>query len=138
METCIFKDPFSLHVVSLCGEGTGQGGMEVPRLWGQRKERGRREDAVGSLGRLAPREERLQFRGLGWGQGFCKMAISKLGRVNPFSVWGEATVLQLSQYSNIGSCVTLENSLCLSVPEDTYQAMVIIIITPSRAGMRYP
>lgn len=54
-----------------------------------------------------------------WGQGFCKMAASKPGRTNPFFVLREATELQLGQSSNIGSSVTLQNSLHLSKPEYT-------------------
>ena len=52
-----------------------------------------------------------------WGQGFCKMAASKPGRINPFFVSVEVTALQLGQSSNIGSNVTLQNSLHLSKPE---------------------
>ena len=57
--------------------------------------------------------------GGGWGQGFCKMVASKPRRTNLFFVLGEATALQLSQSSNIGFNVTLQNSVHLSEPEYT-------------------
>ena len=95
--------------------------MEVPRLWGQRKERRGGKDAMGFLERLVPGRKGCSSEDSGWGsgQGFCKMADSKPGRTNPFFVLGEATVLQLGQSSNTGSNVTLQNSLHLSKPEYT-------------------
>ena len=95
--------------------------MEVPRLWGQRKERRGGKDAMGFLERLVPGRKGCSSEDSGWGsgQGFCKMADSKPGRTNPFFVLGEATVLQLGQSTKTGSNVTLQNSLHLSKPEYT-------------------
>lgn len=67
--------------------------MKVPRLWGQRKESGGKEEAESFLESLARKEERWQFRGR---QGFCKMTFSKFGKANAFFSWGEATSVQIS------------------------------------------
>lgn len=74
-------------------EGGSPGRNASTKALGERKARGGRKDAMGFSGRLAPREERWQFRGLQC-QGFCKIAVSKLGKANSFCVWGEATVSQ--------------------------------------------
>lgn len=79
-------------------------------------EESRREEGCdGFLGKTDSRggEVAVQRAGV---TGFPQDMVSKLGKANPFSVWGETTLSWLSQGSNTGSSVTLENSLYLSEP----------------------
>lgn len=69
--------------------------MEVPRLWGQRKEGGGRKDVMGFLGKAGSKTGKMAVQRLEC-QASCKTAVSTLGKVSPFFVQGEATVLQVS------------------------------------------
>lgn len=97
--------------------------------------RKKREDTMGFLERLAPREQRWPVQTAGGG-GRRSARWRAAGGAGPIpSCQGEASMLPLSR-SPIGSRVTVGNSPHLSVPEHTCWALGIILILPSRAGMR--
>lgn len=79
---------------------------------GAEERKRRRGECNGFLGKAASEGGKVAVQR----SSFCKMAVSKLGKANPSFVWGEASVLQLSQCSNIGSSVALGNLLHLSQP----------------------
>ena len=65
MDTCIFKDPFSLQFFLSLRGGDRLGRNGCTQTVGAEERKKRREGCNGFLGKAGPGEERLQFRGLG-------------------------------------------------------------------------
>ena len=123
MDTCIFKDPFSLRFFLSLRGGNWPGRNGSTQTVGAEERKKRGEGCTGFLGKAGPREERFQFRGLGVGGGGRVSArwwpASLAGPISSLSWERLLTALQLSQSSNIGFNVTLQNSVHLSDPEYT-------------------